>query len=206
VRPYRGVSADTRRAERRERLVDAALDEIGERGIGVLTMKGVCARAGLTERYFYESFRDRDGLLKALHDAAHEEVDRHLAAALAEAGDASLFDRARATAGAVVSALTDDPRIARTYSEAAGHPALSARQAAATQQYAGLVAALMRESGGLDAPEHQPRLELVSLVLVSGLIHTIGQWLDGSIALSRDELLDELARLAVAAADTVRDS
>jgi AcrR family transcriptional regulator len=167
-------------------------------------MKGVCSRAGLTERYFYESFRDRDGLLQALHDAAHADVDRRIAAALSDLGDSSLFDLARAVAGAVVDALSDDPRIARTYSEAAGHPALSERQAAATQQYAGLVAALMRQSGGLDAPAHQPRLQLVSLVVVSGLIHTIGQWLDGSIALSRDDLLDELAHLAVAAADTVR--
>jgi AcrR family transcriptional regulator len=202
VRPYRGVSADERRAERRERLLDAALDEIGELGLAGLTMKRVCARAGLTERYFYESFRDSDGLLRALHDRVHVEVDRAIADALA-AAPTELLPRFRAVAGAVVNVLADDPRVARTYREATATDVLREPQREATEQYAGLLSAQIRASHGL-TDDHQPRLDLVTHVLVSGLIQTIGSWLDGTIALSRDELVDELALLGVAAADVVR--
>ena len=38
-------------------LIEAALDVVGARGLAGLTMTAVCARARLTERYFYESFR-----------------------------------------------------------------------------------------------------------------------------------------------------
>ncbi len=204
VRPYRGVSADERRTERRERLLEAALEEIGAVGLSGLTMKRVCARAGLTERYFYESFRDRDELLQALHDLLHAEVDRAIAAALADAPD-ELLPRFRALAGAVVAVLADDPRIARTYGEASAADALRTRQREATEQYSSLLAALIRAHHGLD-DRHQPRLQLMTQVLVSGLIVTIGSWLDGTIALSREELVEEMARLGVAAADIAAGS
>jgi AcrR family transcriptional regulator len=204
VRPYRGVSAEERRSDRRERLLDAALEEIGDVGLSGLTMKRVCARAGLTERYFYESFGDREALLVALHDRVHAQVDLAIADALGES-PAELLPRFRAVAGAVVGVLSDDPRVARTYREAAASDALREPQREATEQYAALLAAQIRESHGL-GDRHQARLELVTHVLVSGLIQTIGSWLDGTIALSREDLVDEMARLAVAAADIVRDT
>jgi AcrR family transcriptional regulator len=204
VRPYRGISAEERRAERRERLLDAALDDIGDVGLSGLTMKRVCARAGLTERYFYESFSDRDALLVALHDRVHAQVDLAIADALAVAPD-DLLERFRALAGAVVAVLADDPRIGRTYREAAASDALREPQREATEQYAALLAALIRAAHDL-SDAHQPRLDLLSHVLVSGLIVTIGSWLDGTIAVSRDELIDEMARLAVAGADIIRDA
>jgi len=205
VRPYRGVSAETRRAERRERLLDAALDEIVAAGVSGLKVKSVCVRAGLTERYFYESFSDRDALFGALHDRVHAQLDETLGTALA-AAPAQLEPQARAAMQAVITVLTDDPRIARGYTQMAATESLRLRLQLATEQYAGLVAALLREFADLRAPRHQPRIELVAHILVSGLIQTIGSWLDGTIALSRDELIDELALLAVAAAGAVRDS
>ena len=39
-------------------------------------MRGVCARAGLTERYFYESFKDREELLLAVFDAIIADATR----------------------------------------------------------------------------------------------------------------------------------
>ncbi len=203
VRPYRGVSAEARRAERRERVLDAALDEIGDVGISGLTMKRVCARAGLTERYFYESFGDRDALLQALHDRVHAAIDLAIAGALADA-PAELEPRFRAIAGAVVAVLADDTRVARTYREAAASDALRDRQREATEQYSALLAALIRESHGVTAARDRARLELLTHVIVSGLIQTIGRWLDGTIALSRADLIDELARLGLAAAEIAR--
>ena len=85
VRPYRGISAAERRADRRRRLLDGGLDVLAEVGVAGLTMTAVCARAGLTERYFYESFRDRDGLLRALSDQLADEVTEAIRRAIATA-------------------------------------------------------------------------------------------------------------------------
>ena len=67
-RRYRGVSGDERRADRRRRLLEAGLQLLGTVGWEQTTMTAVCAEARLTERYFYESFRNREQLLLAVLD------------------------------------------------------------------------------------------------------------------------------------------
>ena len=63
ARSYRGQSQEQRRAERRSRLVAGAIAVYGERGYHQATVKAVCEAAGLTERYFYESFANSEALL-----------------------------------------------------------------------------------------------------------------------------------------------
>lgn len=203
VRPYRGVSAEDRRAQRRARLIDATLDVLGDEGIANTTMTAVCARAGLTERYFYESFRDRQELMVAVFDACVEELDAAILAAR-EAAAPNLLDRIRAAAGALVEVLTDDPRRARLYAESVGEAALAPRRAAAVRAYAAMLAEIMRELGGLTEQRHQAPLELAALVLVGGVAEAILSWLDGTLPMSRAMLIEEFARLTVAAAEAVR--
>jgi AcrR family transcriptional regulator len=74
TRQFRGVSADERLMQRRALLLEAALDEVGEVGVAQLRMNTVCKRARLTQRYFYEHFRNRDELLAALFDSVIDEV------------------------------------------------------------------------------------------------------------------------------------
>lgn len=71
---YRGLSAEQRRTLRREKLIDAARVVYGARGIRGATVKAVCEAAGLTERYFYESFASSDLLLIAAFERACDEV------------------------------------------------------------------------------------------------------------------------------------
>ena len=203
MRPYRGVSAEDRRAERRARLIAACLDVLGADGVAGTTMKAICARAGLTERYFYESFRDRDELLVAAVDAVIAEID----AAMLEAVRRSppdLLERGRAAAGAFVAVLTGDRRKGRAFLEAVGNEALKERHAAGVHRYAAVLAAQMRELHGLAEPRHEARLRIATLIIVGGTAQAVGGWLDGTIAMSREEFVDELARLCVAAADVVK--
>jgi AcrR family transcriptional regulator len=67
-RVYGGVSAEDRRSERRARLVEAGLELVSRDGWTGVTVRGVCGQAGLTERYFYESFADRDEFVRAVYD------------------------------------------------------------------------------------------------------------------------------------------
>ena len=62
-RVYRGADNDQRVAERRERLIAAAIHCFGTHGYHRTTLKMLCAEAGLTERYFYESFTNFDDIL-----------------------------------------------------------------------------------------------------------------------------------------------
>ena len=68
VRDYGGVSAEDRRAERRRKLLDAGRRLWGESGISEVTVRGVCTASGLTPRYFYEQFENRETLLVAITD------------------------------------------------------------------------------------------------------------------------------------------
>ena len=67
ARAYGGVSEEQRRAARRLRLLEAGLEIIGTQGYAAATLRAVCARAELTERYFYESFANREALLVGVH-------------------------------------------------------------------------------------------------------------------------------------------
>jgi AcrR family transcriptional regulator len=203
VRPYRGVSADERRATRRAQLIEAGLDVLGSEGMAGLTMTAVCSGAGLTERYFYESFRDRDDLLGAVLDACLLEMDEAMFAAL-DAAPADLLGRCRAAAGAMIGVLTDYPRKARLHAEAIGSATLAQRRTEAVSAHAALLAAQMRELRGLDRHEHEAPLRLATRVLMGGLSEAILGWLDGTIEMSRETLVEECARLAVAAADAVQ--
>jgi AcrR family transcriptional regulator len=203
VRPYRGVSAEERRTQRRARLIDAALDVIAAQGIANLTMTAVRERAGLTERYFYESFGDRDELLEAVFDQCLLEMDEAMFSAL-DASPPDLYKRCRAAAGAMIAALTTDPRKARLYVEAVGSEKLKERRAQAISIHAELLAGQMRELGGLDSKAQQAPLRLATLVIIGGIAEAIGPWISGTLDMSRDTLVEECARLAVAAAEAVK--
>ncbi|MHB8691410.1 MAG: TetR/AcrR family transcriptional regulator [Solirubrobacteraceae bacterium] len=202
VRPYRGVSAPQRRAERRERLIEAALDLIGENGVDALTMTAVCGRSRLTERYFYESFAGRDALLAAVFDSCLRSVNDAMYEALA-ASRADLLERCRAAAGAMAGVLLDDPRKARLHTEAGASAVLRARSASAVAAHAELLAEQMRTLRGLDQPRHEAPLRLGTLVLMSGLATAVTGVLRGSLPIDRATLIEECARLAVAVADAV---
>lgn len=66
-RRYRGVSNETRKAERRFKLIEAGIKVFGSTGYHTATVKGLCQEAGLTERYFYESFSNAEALFTACY-------------------------------------------------------------------------------------------------------------------------------------------
>ena len=79
-RPYGGVSAAERQAQRRERLIEAAYDVFGRDGYRNTTMRLICAQARLTERYFYEHFANVDEVFLAVHKRTSAEVGAEIIA------------------------------------------------------------------------------------------------------------------------------
>jgi AcrR family transcriptional regulator len=199
TRPYAGVSAVDRRAERRARLIEAGLELLGERGWAGTTVRGVCAEAGLSERYFYESFGDRDRLLVAIFDRVATEAAGAIVAAV-EAAPHDADAKARAAIDAFVRLLAEDPRRARAMLvESLGNEALQERRADAFRSFAALISEKARSFFGADAVA-EVDAELTSVALVGGLAELVIRWLDGSLAVSRERLVDHCAKLFVASA------
>lgn len=111
-RRYRGSSTEERRAVRRQQLIDAAIQVYGEYGYRHSGVKQVCDAAGLTQRYFYESFGHSDELLIACYEQAARKV-RELNMAAAQAAGEDRMERSRAMLHAYFSYLRDNPKLAR---------------------------------------------------------------------------------------------
>src|ERR1700757_866281 len=82
IPPSRGVPAGDRVASRREALIDAALEVFAAEGWSALSARRICEQAGLTRRYFYESFEDLDGVLGAAFDRITGQVTQAAGAAV----------------------------------------------------------------------------------------------------------------------------
>jgi AcrR family transcriptional regulator len=197
-RTWAGTTLADRQAARRETLLDAGLDLVGSGGSAALTVRSVCRRAGLTDRYFYESFADRDTLLVAVYDRVAEEAGNALIAAVAAAPD-DLPRRARAAVDAFLQVIVDDPRKGRVLLlEPLTDPALGMRGVALSPMFTEIVRAELGRRGSAAGAQ------LTATALIGALANLFIRWLDGSLDVSRRALRDYCVRLLVNAGDLAR--
>ncbi len=99
-RKYRGVSNETRVAERRLKLIEAGIELFGQQGFHQTTVRALCTKAGLTERYFYESFENTEALFKAVYLNLVDDIRSRILLAIQDvpAGNSAQFARAALTA------------------------------------------------------------------------------------------------------------
>ncbi len=89
------------RADREQQILDAAVQEFGERGYAHASMAAIAQRAGISKPLIYEYFGSKDGLyLACLSRAGTHLVDR-----VAGAQDGTTLARAGETLAAIFSAL-----------------------------------------------------------------------------------------------------
>jgi len=112
VRRYRGQSLENRQSQRREQLLHAALELFGSSGFRAATVRDICAQAGLTERYFYESFPNREALFEAVYAHEFDRMHRDILLALQQA-PAELMAQIQAGLGAYLQFIRDQPLAAR---------------------------------------------------------------------------------------------
>lgn len=199
TRPYAGISAEQRHRERRERLLEAGLELLGTDGWSATTVRAVCAKAGVTERYFYESFDGRDALLLAVFDSAAEEaLGSALRAAAAAPHDAR--EKARAAIGAIVELIAGDPRKGRVlFIEAMGSEALIKRRLETLGSVAELIGEQARDFYGDDAPSPQD-IALTAHALAGAVFELLLAWMRGTLDVPPQRLIDHSTELFVAAA------
>lgn len=200
-RPYRGVAAAERKATRRRQLLDAGFDLLAERGTAGVTVSAVCQRAGLTARYFYEHFSDRDVLLSTIFETEAQLLIAQILEA-AQTGTEDPQQRAEAAVLALLDALDADPRRTRLGLASQDDPALLRRRAAIATQ----MSAAMIDNAHLiwgEAPEHPERLALAVSLTVGGVLEIVVSWLAGKTRLSREELARICARFTITTATAI---
>lgn len=196
-RTYAGVSGEQRRAARRAALAEAALDLVTEGGWDKVTVRAVCARARLNDRYFYESFTDRDALLLAVvDDVAQGGLQAFLRAI--EDSSPDLDVRVRAVVVAVIDYFVADPR--RGHLVFAAREELRSRRQDMIRLLAGIVADQSTELLG-DRAAAEPDRTLGAVTMVSGTMEVFTSWLRGEVDVTRDHLEDFLVAMLLTSGD-----
>ncbi|GAA1977551.1 TetR/AcrR family transcriptional regulator [Amycolatopsis minnesotensis] len=192
-RTWGGTTLDDRKATRREQLVEAALDLLGTEGSAAVSVRAVCRRAKLTERYFYESFADREELVLAVYEFVGDRARKALVHAVA-AAPADERAKAKAAVHAFVELIVDDPRQGRVLLLAPlTDPALSERGVAMLPAFTELVRAQLSEKAGAEDRE------LTAIALVGALTNLFIAYLNGTVAVSRERLVAHCVRLVLGA-------
>lgn len=189
VRPYRGVDAAERLAGRRRRLLDAGLDLLGtgDRDPAEVTVRAVCAQAGLGVRYFYESFSDKDDFIGAVFDSVVADIATTTQAAVASAPP---HEQARAGMANVVRAIAADARVGRLlFSVELSNTVIVRKRAESTALFAAL---LFQHAGELGAKDDD-RIKAGAHFAVGGVGQTISAWLSGDVDLEPEQLVEQLA-------------
>lgn len=192
TRPYRGVEAAERLASRRNRLLAAGLDLLGDQrpDLSAVTVRGVCRRAGLAARYFYESFTDKDEFVSCVFDWVVAELAATTQAAVAAV---PADEQTRAGIANIVRTITDDARVGRLlFSTQLADPVVVRKRAESSALFAMLSG--QHVGNALRVPAND-RIKAAAHFVVGGVGQTISAWLAGAVRLEPGELVDHLAAL-----------
>ena len=165
-------------------------------------MKAVRIRSGLTERYFYESFRDCDELIATLVEQVGKELRAAVLQAVATAPP-DLYSMSHAATGALVDLLSKDPRKARAFVEGtrSGHVKVSKTEY--VKSLARVLVERLQQLPGLQGKKLRPRLYATEMMLLFAVSETTAVWLNGDIDLTREQLIDQFAKVCAAAIVTL---
>lgn len=197
---YGGLTAAQRRAERRARLVEAAAGIWDDDGWAAVSMRAVCARAGLIDRYFYESFADRDAVLVAVWEHERTRVVRMVQEAARSQPADDIVAQLRAAAGAVVAHAAAHPRRARmVLGDNAGCPPLENARGAALQTFTDVLVQLVHPHVAPPGVEYDERgFRMTTLVGIGGFVELVLAWQRGLVEATAAELVEHAAEVGAA--------
>jgi len=185
-----GRTTEERRAERRDRMIAAAIDIWSEHGWAAITMRGVCSRTSLSDRYFYDEFTDRDGLLVAVWQSIQDGVLGAVATAYAQGGPRTNWEElTRAATTVLVDQIIAEPAKAKILlSRNEGSQILESHRRGSFQNAIELVlaAAKPRLKPGFD--EEALRMDVV--IAVGGFIELLRAWQSGMITVDSTRIVE----------------
>jgi AcrR family transcriptional regulator len=187
---WSGVPLQDRQAVRRAELIAAGVQLLGDAGGPVLTVRAACRAAGLTERYFYESFGDRDEFVRAVYDDVCTRAMSTLMSA----------QTAREAVERFVELMVDDPVRGRVLLLAPDsvEPVLVRSGAQWMERFIGL---LQHKLTRISDPVLQA---MVATGLIGALSALFTAYLDGRLAATREQFIDYCVELLLSRVATPR--
>ena len=210
-RRWRGREPADRVADRRAQLVEAGLELMGTAGARGVSMRGVCRQAGLTERYFYESFGHVDELLVEVLELVVLQARDALFAAL-DTAPAELGPLIRHGVRAFTEFLLADPRRGRVmFVESQVTAALASRGATLVAEFTVPIAGVFRsqalpadpadpadrtDRGATGSGPDDTDVDLNALAIFGALAFLYRRWLrPGERAVSEERFVEHVAQV-----------
>ncbi|WP_328361015.1 TetR family transcriptional regulator [Mycobacterium sp. NBC_00419] len=182
---WSGVPLQDRQALRRDELIAAGVTLLGDAGGPALTVRAVCRQSGLTERYFYESFSDRDDFVRAVYD---DVCSRAMATLMTATTPREAVER-------FVALMVDDPVRGRVLLLAPEvEPVLIHSGAEWMPSFIKLLQGKLTE---IDDPALQ---NMVATGLIGALTALFTAYLDGRLSASREQFIDYCVELLLSRA------
>jgi AcrR family transcriptional regulator len=172
---WSGVPLEDRQARRRDELLAAGLQLLGNAEGPTVTVRAVCRIAGLTERYFYESFSDRDEFVRAVYDDVCTRAMSTLITAATPRGAVERF----------VEMMVDDPMRGRVLLLAPAAEPVLVRSGA--EWMPNFIDLLQHKLTTIADPVLQ---NLTATSLIGGLTALFTAYLDGRLMATREEFIN----------------
>lgn len=191
-RAYAGLTPAARAAERRARLLAAALQLFADQGYAKTPIEQLCVAAKVTARHFYELFESREALLTALYLQIADELRQTMLTALARPA-ATVERQISEAVRAMIRHYVTDARLARIgVLEVVGvSPALEKHRRGVIHQLAELLEtylARLAAQGQLPSRNYH----LSSVAMVGGVNELLANWLTVSKPPSMTTLIAEV--------------
>lgn len=184
---WSGVPLESRLAVRRDNLIAAGVQLLGSDSGPALTVRAVCRKAALTERYFYESFSDRDEFVRAVYDDVCTRAMTTLVSAKTPRDAVEQF----------VALMVDDPVRGRVLLLAPTvEPALSRSGA---EWMPNFIALLQHKLSRVSDPVLQ---KMVATSLIGGLTGLFTAYLHGRLGAAREQFIDYCVEMLLNTAAT----
>lgn len=184
---WSGVPLEDRHALRRDDLIAAGVELLGARNGPAVTVRAVCRKAALTERYFYESFADRDLFVRAVYDDVCTRAMSTLMSAKTPREAVEQF----------VALMVDDPVRGRVLLLAPAVEPVLTRSGA--EWMPNFIELLQRKLSRIADPVLQ---KLVATSLIGALTGLFTAYLNGQLGASRQQFIDYCVDMLLSTAAT----
>lgn len=172
-------------ALRRDDLIAAGVQLLGSDRGPALTVRAACREAALTERYFYESFSDRDDFVRAVYDDVCARAMTTLTSAKTPREAVERF----------VELMVDDPVRGRVLLLAPTVEPVLTRSGA--EWMPNFIDLLQRKLSRIGDPALQ---KMIATSLVGGLSSLFTAYLNGTLDATREQFIDYCVAMLFATA------
>ena len=206
-RSFKGVSAEQRQAERYQKLMDAGLQCFGSHGFYHVTVREICAEAKLTERYFYESFKNTEALLVAVYQQIIKDMQNNIIHTVLATTDKEPKALIRTGLTAFLRYIREDVRVARILFIDVPH--VRFENTVLIRDTLSSFNALLQHFGQLMFPQalnSSLNFDLITAGLNGANVHIVTYWIHSDFAQPFDEVLESCYTLFAALADYLAQS